>query len=161
MIHSSNFCRMMTSSNETLFRVTGPLYGEFTCQRWIPRTKASDAELLCFLCWINGWVNNREAGDLKRHRAHNDVIVMGVILKIYSSLSSSTEFVELWILQGIRRQSLEHHYTVAWICNIYLFHNSKRDNVINCYTVLAGLLVGHETWPPIVWHQPFVGDWQV
>ena len=25
---------------------------------------------------INGWVNNREAGDLRRHRAHYDVIVM-------------------------------------------------------------------------------------
>ena len=25
---------------------------------------------------INGWANNREAGDLKPHRAHNDVIVM-------------------------------------------------------------------------------------
>ena len=26
--------------------------------------------------WINGWVNNREAGDLRRHRAHFDVSVM-------------------------------------------------------------------------------------
>ena len=26
--------------------------------------------------WIIGWVNNREAGDLRRHRAHYDVIVM-------------------------------------------------------------------------------------
>ena len=26
--------------------------------------------------WINGWVNNREAGDSRRHRAHYDVIVM-------------------------------------------------------------------------------------
>ena len=26
--------------------------------------------------WINAWVNNREAGDLRRHRAHYDVIVM-------------------------------------------------------------------------------------
>ena len=26
--------------------------------------------------WINGWVNNREAGDLRRHQAHCDVIVM-------------------------------------------------------------------------------------
>ena len=26
---------------------------------------------------INGWVNNREAGDLRRYRAHYDVIVMG------------------------------------------------------------------------------------
>ena len=47
--------------------------------RWIPHTKASDAELWCFslLCvWINGWVNSREAGDLRRHRGHYDVIVM-------------------------------------------------------------------------------------
>ena len=26
--------------------------------------------------WINGWINNRDAGDLRRHRAHYDVIVM-------------------------------------------------------------------------------------
>ena len=26
--------------------------------------------------WINGWVNNCEAGDLRRHRAHYDVIIM-------------------------------------------------------------------------------------
>ena len=26
--------------------------------------------------WINGWVNNREDGDLRRYRAHYDVIVM-------------------------------------------------------------------------------------
>ena len=26
--------------------------------------------------WINGWVNNREAGDFRRHRAHYDVTVM-------------------------------------------------------------------------------------
>ena len=30
--------------------------------------------LLC--AWINGWANNREAGDLRRHRTHYDVIVM-------------------------------------------------------------------------------------
>ena len=40
---------MMTSSNGNLFRVTGPLCGEFTGLQWIPRTKASDAELWCFL----------------------------------------------------------------------------------------------------------------
>ena len=30
--------------------------------------------LIC--AWINGWVNNDEAGDLRRHRAHYDVSVM-------------------------------------------------------------------------------------
>ena len=38
---------MMTSSNGNIFRVTGPLCGEFTEDRWIPYTKASDAELWC------------------------------------------------------------------------------------------------------------------
>ena len=27
------------------------------------------------LAWINGWVNNREAGDFRRRRAHYDVTV--------------------------------------------------------------------------------------
>ena len=70
----------MTSSNGNIFRVTSPFFGEFTGHRWIPLTKASDAELWWVL-WSelnNGWVNNREAGDLRRHRAHDDVIVMGI-----------------------------------------------------------------------------------
>ena len=43
---------MMTSLNGNIFRVTGPLWGEFTGQRWITLTKASDAELWClfFIC---------------------------------------------------------------------------------------------------------------
>ena len=40
---------MMTSSNGNIFRVTGHLCGEFNGPRWIPHTKASDAELWCFL----------------------------------------------------------------------------------------------------------------
>ena len=30
--------------------------------------------------WINGWVNNREAGDLRRHRDHYDVIIMKLLM---------------------------------------------------------------------------------
>ena len=40
---------VLTSSNGNIFRVTGPLCGEFTGLRWIPRTKASNGELWCFL----------------------------------------------------------------------------------------------------------------
>ena len=32
--------------------------------------------LIC--AWINGWVNNGEAGDLRRHRAHYDVTIMNI-----------------------------------------------------------------------------------
>ena len=62
---------MMTLLNGSIFRVTRPLCREFTGHRWIPRTMASNAGLWCFLWsapWINAWVNNREAGDLRRHR---------------------------------------------------------------------------------------------
>ena len=32
--------------------------------------------LIC--AWINAWVNNREASDLRRHRVHYDVILMRI-----------------------------------------------------------------------------------
>ena len=35
------------------------------------------ALMFCLICvWINDWVNNREAGDLRRHLEHYDVSVM-------------------------------------------------------------------------------------
>ena len=47
---SDGYPKFMTaSSNGNIFRVTGPLCGEFTGHRWIPLTKASDAELWYFL----------------------------------------------------------------------------------------------------------------
>ena len=36
--------------------------------------------LIC--AWINGWVNNREAGDLRRHRAHYDVTVISCLCPV-------------------------------------------------------------------------------
>ena len=70
---------MMMPSSGIVFRVTGPWCGEFTAHRWIPITKASDSELWCFLWSVpekNGLVNNSEAGDLRRHSARYNVIVM-------------------------------------------------------------------------------------
>ena len=37
--------------------------------------------MLSLICaWINGLVNNREAGDMRRHGAHYDVILMSLML---------------------------------------------------------------------------------
>ena len=50
-------------------------------------TRYSDAELLMFslICvWINDWVNNHEAGDLRRYRAHYDVIVMNAPYLVFN-----------------------------------------------------------------------------
>ena len=48
-----------------------PVPGEFPTQR--PVTRSFDVSLICV--WINCWVNNREAGDLRRYCAHCDVSV--------------------------------------------------------------------------------------
>ena len=49
-----------------------PVTGEFPAQR--PVTQSFD--IFFDLKWINGWVSNREAGDLRRQCAHYDVIEM-------------------------------------------------------------------------------------
>ena len=40
--------------------------------------------------WVNRWVHNCEAGDLRRHRAHYDVIVMSVTIFLSKSQSLAT-----------------------------------------------------------------------
>ena len=56
------------------------------------RTKDSDAELNIFsliYAWINGRVNNHEAGDLRRYRAHYDLTVLYMhnpIAVVYNSV---------------------------------------------------------------------------
>ena len=91
---------------ETFFRVTGHLCGDFTGHRWIPHAKASDAELWCFLWsapWINGWVNNRDAGDLRCHPAHYDVTVMELTLIVFYSCLVPVEFIHMKLLNWRRR----------------------------------------------------------
>ena len=67
----------MTSSNGNIFRVTGHLCWEFAGHRSPHKGQWRGALVFSLFCaWINGWVNNREAGDLRRHRAHYDVTVM-------------------------------------------------------------------------------------
>ena len=49
-----------------------PVTGEFPYKgQW------RGALIFSLICaWTNGWVNNREAGNLRRHRAHYDVTLM-------------------------------------------------------------------------------------
>ena len=48
-----------------------PVTGEFL-EQW-----RGDLMFPLICAWINVWVNNRDAVNLRRHRAHYDVIVMG------------------------------------------------------------------------------------
>ena len=61
--------------------------------------------LIC--AWINGWVNNRETGDLRRNRAHYDFIVMKISVN--------------W-------------YTCAYIWVIYLMIQLKTNDILDAKT---------------------------
>ena len=61
-IASKSLRFMMTSSNGNIFRVTGHLCGEFTGSRWIPHTKASDAELWFFYLRLNKRLSKQSWG---------------------------------------------------------------------------------------------------
>ena len=72
-----------SSSNGNIFRVKN-----WPFVRGIHRSSVNSplkgqwrgALMFSLICvWINGWVTNREAGDLRRHRAHYDVIVMNAV----------------------------------------------------------------------------------
>ena len=60
--------------------------------------------LICV--WINGWVNNREADDLRRYRVHCDVIVMfGYLVRLI-----------LEILWYVLNKVANHFYYVIKVC---------------------------------------------
>ena len=52
---------MMTSSNGNIFRVTGPLWGEYTGYQWIPLTKANK-----FWCLLWSALNKRLSKQSRR-----------------------------------------------------------------------------------------------
>ena len=124
------------------WNVTDPLRGEFTGHRWNPLTKASDADLWCCLWsapWINGWVSNRETGDLRLHRAHYDVIVMTKpissihlfppVFIIVKNCFESTYCVHIW--QILPQLSCGKTCQIlAWleISNIYFCTTSNFNN---------------------------------
>ena len=103
--------------------------------------------------WINGSVNNREAGDLRRHRTHYDVIVMCVLDrfqsdKFYPHLS---ELLQLcWAYHAIkvnkaykslskRWEELNSQRRLAKVMLENLPFSTLRGNVL------------HEDWVRSVW----------
>ena len=68
--------------------------------------------LICV--WINGWVNNREAGDSRRYRVHYDVIVMPFISRVYSWKVSSLKQILTYIVEF----SLDFNYSACRSDNV-------------------------------------------
>ena len=93
---------MMTSSNGNLFRVAGPFHRSPVDLPVDSLHKGQwrGALMYSVICaWTNAWANNRDAGDLRWYRAHNDVTLMqsGVSVNPISQLFSCyQDGVTIW-----------------------------------------------------------------
>ena len=72
------------------------------------------ASMLSLICiWISGWVNNREADDLRRYRAHYDVIVIMLWPRMYwHSHVLNYQSVQFWLYRDNYIHTYIHRY---WI----------------------------------------------
>ena len=106
-----------------------PVTGGFPAQRPVTR-----ALMFSFICaWINSWVNNREAGDLRRNRAHYDVTVM--VRVVHSCLRASD--VVIWS----RGRLMLYHSACIEECHLsrrFYYHGltkfmAWKSNYVNCF----------------------------
>ena len=140
----SNTCssplRMMTSSNGNIFHVTGHLWGGIHRSPVNSPHKGQWRGALMFslMCaWINAWVNNREAGYLKRHRAHYDVIVMrtsnrssalSLISDLYSVRTMTIYLTRLFIFQNAGVYTHNLWYNMSDSKRLKIFHVQIRNS---------------------------------
>ena len=108
----------MTSSNVNIFHVTGPLCGEFTGHRWIPLTKASDAQLWHFL-WsapeqmVVQTIETPVICDLRCHFAHYDIPVMYFWINI--KMMFNCKYIAMYFGGGILGDLIYNNSTLLQI----------------------------------------------
>ena len=93
--------------------------------------------LVC--AWINGWVNNGEAGDLRRHRAHYGVTVINVhkVVDIVLSLNSKvSKCAELMVAFVSKMSKSKQFHTDRLAFYVLTSNFNLMDGWITCgYTV--------------------------
>ena len=67
--------------------------------------------LICV--WINGWVNNSDAGDFRRYRAHYDAIVMACCIRFITARNSYRPVTSTQIWSG--RNYIALHLMWSWL----------------------------------------------
>ena len=86
-----------------------PVNGEFRSQR--PETRALMFSLIC--AWINGWANNREAGDFRRHRAFYGVTVMQYPYGMSAAESLEIKLTALYWHRALDKgQAKQHRFSL-------------------------------------------------
>ena len=94
------WCHQMETFSALLALGMGnsPVTGEFPSQ-WLVARNFQMFSLIC--AWTNGWVNNQDAGDLRRHRDHYDVTVMTCGFLERTAIVTSNSIVE-WNIFMVR-----------------------------------------------------------
>ena len=80
-----------------------PVTGEFPAQRPVRWSFAVFCLLFLICVCINGWVNNRKAGDLRHYRAHYDVTV--IFMRFLWSFSSTFKVIPKSTSQTYQHQT--------------------------------------------------------
>ena len=120
---AQSWCRM-TSSMENF-----PCYWPFVRGiHWSPvnsphKGQWRTALIISLICaWPNSWVNDHNAGDLRRHRAHHDVTVMEIQHTLFPcGLRCKTGWK--------RKQSRECCMTINWLhISVIWLRESKMHN---------------------------------
>ena len=95
--------------------------------------------LMFSLILTNGWVNNREAGDLRRHRAYHDVTVM-VLLRPWEASPAITvgKLVHSYMIScntcscfSLNLSCVAYYRHSSWWINIFPHPYSKA--LLHCY----------------------------
>ena len=96
--------------------------------------KWREAFMFSFICaWIHGWVNNRQADDWRRHRAHYDVTVKDALLAVVvgDGLHHATrpDALVLWCLSSptTPTTNISWPIPICFIHYILYYIESKRE----------------------------------
>ena len=109
VLNRSWWCHQMETFSTLLAICAGNslVTGEFPAQnQW------RGALMFSLICaYMNGWVNNGEAGDLRCHRAHYDVTAMCFLLFFQCSELLSTK----WMKSGLSITWINKcHWSILW-----------------------------------------------
>ena len=116
---------MMTSSKGNIFRFTDPLWREPSVTGVLPPQRPATRRFDVFL--IRAWINERNAGDLSRHRVHYGITVM-IIWK---------RFPHSWpYVRGIPRSSADpppYNRPSMWSLDIcFMGINTPLNKLLSC-----------------------------
>ena len=84
--------------------------------------------LIC--AWTNGWVNNGEDGDLRRHLAHYDVRHCNGTFGRFGQEGQITRTRFFFIIQMLWKIGLLLHFKVSYRCKI--LHLPRQTSVVPC-----------------------------